>query len=602
MTDRHSKEELQGFAAAKETRQLWARDRETEEIVYLEEGRADDFREDCSSGRFVCPIDSCDSPAYSAIGGSRKRHHFRHRQASASVHAPESWLHETGKNWLGQELSRRYPEAQVFIDTKAIDGGQRPDVLVEIPDGRRFAFEVQYSPITVSDWQRRHAGYESEGIVDVWLFGNIPPHLRWTRLQYDAGAITIGDLHQTMVESGLAVHFISPDTRSIGTALVHSGHYMIEPRNCELGIDPLEKCEIEGGTFLTPCDRRERKALEEKEAKRLARLKEAELEETRAAERAARKEKATERAKQRIRVEREQWQSEGAPKFLSLSGLSEMPAIIAEHSAADHCIDGYHGRWHAEFYWRHLREIGGSFSYADAARPYWDAQPKGKKWVNYAITGYLFALKRAGFVCFESVDAWIEGDILVLANFTLPPTPELRNGAERAHLVAFEGHLALVSRTGEPIRRLRPLRPEDDHPTFEELERERQAKEREWLRAEGYLPPLELEEGALCRIDPYLRKGLIQVHMFERYYCSQLRDELRRFAAERPGGYRIDLWLYQKPSLRMRARQLACIAKISSYQEDDLEALIESAIARGLALENGQTEASPLGASRRLLV
>jgi hypothetical protein len=593
---RHSKEELQAFAATKETRQLWARDVETDGIVYLEEGRADDFRDGCSSGRYICPIEGCESPAYGAVGGLRKRHHFRHRHIAATAHAPESWLHETGKRWLGQELARRYPEARVFIDTKAIDGGQRPDVLLEFRDDRRFAFEVQYSPITISDWRRRHSGYADEGIADVWLFGNVPPHLRFTRLKDDEGAITLGDLHQAMAEEGLAIHFIAPDIRSIGTALVHSGRYMIEPRNCELGIDPLEDCEIEGDAFVTPSDRREQTAIEEeaerekeREARRLERLKEIELEEKRQAEREVWKEKAKARSEARRLNEREEWQAEGAARFLSLVGLTEMPAIISEHSPADHCIDGYHERWHAEFYWQHLREIGASFSYSDAAKRFWDAQPKGKKWVNRALTGYLFALKRAGFVHFESIDAWIEGSIVVIANFSEPPTRELANAAGEASFATLDGCLALVNGHGEVVRLLRPLVEGDDYPSMEVLTHEIQESEREWLRKQGYLPPREVGEGAPCCVLVSLPHRLIEVHMFERLDSPRFRQELQRIADEKPGTYRVNLWLYAEPGIQLKPGRVLSVARIDGADEDELHELIESAVARSLAPRDMQT-------------
>ena len=557
MSERHTKEELQTFSAAKETRQLWARDTEASEIVFLEEGCADTFREGCSSGRYICPIESCESPAYSAVGGSRKRHHFRHRQIAATSHAPESWLHETGKRWLGQELAYRYPEASVFIDTKAIDGGQRPDILVEFPHGRRFAFEVQYSPITVSDWRRRHSGYADERIIDVWLFGNIPPHLRFTRLKGDEGAISLGDLHQAMTENGLAIHFIAPDIRSIGTALVHSGRRMIEPRNCDLGIDPLDDCEIEEDVFLTPCDRREQVAIEEETARRLK--------------------------------EREEWQAEGAAKFLSLVGLTEMPAIISEHSPADHCIDGYHERWHAEFYWQHLREIGASFSYADAAKRFWDAQPKGKKWVNCAVTGYLFALRRTGFVSFESTDVWIESEIVVTANFAEPPAGELANGTDDADLVALDGFLALVNRRGEVVRRLRSLKEGDDYPSFEQLTQEIQESEWEWLRKQGFLPPRSVEEGAPCCVLVSQPLKVVEVHMFERLDSPRLRQELQQIAEKKPGAYRVDLWLYAEPGIRLKPGRVLSVARIDGADEDELHELIESAIARSLAPSDKQT-------------
>jgi hypothetical protein len=67
------------------------------------------------------------------------------------------------------------------VDHEAVDNGQVPDVLVVFPDGRRFAFEIQYAPLTIDAWRARHAGYRAQDIVDIWLFGHIPPHLRVAR-------------------------------------------------------------------------------------------------------------------------------------------------------------------------------------------------------------------------------------------------------------------------------------------------------------------------------------------------------------------------------------------------------------------------------------
>ena len=74
------------------------------------------------------------------------------------------------------------------MDDLAVDNGQRPDAFATFPDGRRFAFKVQYAAITADDWQRRHDGYAAQGIADIWLFGHAGAHFRPARGALSEGA------------------------------------------------------------------------------------------------------------------------------------------------------------------------------------------------------------------------------------------------------------------------------------------------------------------------------------------------------------------------------------------------------------------------------
>jgi len=65
-----------------------------------------------------------------------------------------------------------------------------PDVLVEFPDGRRFAFEIQYAAMTQDEWTWRQTGYLLQGITPIWIFGHLPRYLR--RDSYDEDEFVIG--------------------------------------------------------------------------------------------------------------------------------------------------------------------------------------------------------------------------------------------------------------------------------------------------------------------------------------------------------------------------------------------------------------------------
>jgi hypothetical protein len=438
MSARHP--ELAGFAASTETRQLFALDRETKLIVQLPNGKADSFRDGCRSGRFVCPLESCDSPEYTAVGGASRRHHFRHRAPAAGGHAPETWLHEMAKHVLAQHLQERYPAAQVYADTKSVDGGQRPDVLVEI-DGHRLAFEVQYSAITIADWKKRHEGYAAAGIRDVWLFGNRVPHFRQARTLPHDFAISLSDLLWAVNHAGMHVRFIGPDALAVATVLVESGDRSDRSlQRFKFALDPLASCEITDGWFVVPTDARENEARAQREAEQ--RLLDEEWRRDREAWEAERQRREAQRARraaddarrerdahkiaafrERRRREQEQKWTQAEPWFLELVGLAETPLIITREIRGDRGIWMHPAHWHAQLYWERLhRKVGSSFSFKQAGRRWYRSQgDKGKRGVTIALTAYLWQLKRRGFVEFDADGAYISSAIRVLADLTEPP-------------------------------------------------------------------------------------------------------------------------------------------------------------------------------------
>lgn len=463
--------ELAGFAASKETRQLFALDRKTGLIVQLPDGQADLFRAGCRSGRYVCPIESCDSPAYDAVGGSRgRRHHFRHRTVGAGGHAPETWLHEMGKHVLAQHLKERYPHASVYPDTKAVDGGQRPDVLVEI-DGHRLAFEVQYSPITVGDWRRRHEGYRAAGVQDVWLFGNRPPHFRQARTLPNEIALSLSQLLWEVHRSGMHVRFIGPDALAIATVMVESGdRYDRALDRFKIALDPLEACEIVDGCFVVPADaveleararREEEERAYEEEMRRQQAVWERERarreaeQARRAADQARRERDADKIAAFKARKQREQeeaWQ-QAEPRFLQLVGLEATPPIIAREIRGDRGIWMHPAHWHAQLYWEWLHgKVGSSFSFKQAGRRWYRRQgDKGKRGTTIALTAYLWELKRQGFVDFDAFGAYIESKICVLADLTNLPTQKVFTVGGVLRVVENDGGRILVAPNGEIV-------------------------------------------------------------------------------------------------------------------------------------------------------
>lgn len=155
------------------TAQVFARDRRLgpdAPLVFLAHGQADALRDEARAGHLVCPLADCPDNRFVVHGGTERRHHFKHRHG-AGGHAPETIAHHTAKHLIARWLRSLCPDAQVYADTKEVETGQRPDVLLVLDDGTQVAYEVQFAALTAETWQARHDRYTSGGIKDVWLFG-----------------------------------------------------------------------------------------------------------------------------------------------------------------------------------------------------------------------------------------------------------------------------------------------------------------------------------------------------------------------------------------------------------------------------------------------
>jgi Competence protein CoiA-like family len=265
-------EELARFAGGQDTRQLYARDvRLPDEaaLVYLPEGEADAFRQDCRAGHLVCPLPDCPDRRYIARGGSR-RHHFAHH-GGAGGHAPERYFHLVGKRLIADLVRDRHPGAEVVVEGR-VENGQVADVLARSPgSGRRYAFELQYSPLTVEEWRARHEGYCSLDIVDIWLFGHTKPHFCPVG---GTGLIVVSLLLEAVFRADVPVLFLNPDERTFGTALLRSQlaacadagklPYGVTvgapPVRARVAVEPLSLTDVDGLGVQTAALRRLREA------------------------------------------------------------------------------------------------------------------------------------------------------------------------------------------------------------------------------------------------------------------------------------------------------------------------------------------------------
>lgn len=428
--------QLPDFAATRDRRQLYARDTRLSAdapLRFIREGEAERLRAECRSGILVCPVPDCADPRYTTASGT-KRDHFRHLSLVAGVHAPESYYHFAAKHLVGDWARRQHADATVHVDDHRIgsDSGsvQVPDVLIEFPDGRRFAVEIQYAPITRDDWWRRHNGYQQQGIVDIWLWGHERRYLREARDH--ANRIHLGPVPFELQRAGVPLHWINPDEGLIASVRDASDPWTEAERrhgrrgkpqweSVSLAFEPLAACRIDGDQFVTPlmtyeAEHRSEIAHEllqqrdeerrQREARQKAREKEARRHEQR---RAYAQRMADEEYERRVR-----------PAVVKrLAGALDAIEVALPW---DRAIYRSPAHWHAKLFELFIEgHIGEIFTFADVMSQLIDRLEGRIDEMPMAAYDYLRFLERSGYLACRRDDRQLITDVVVLADASNPP-------------------------------------------------------------------------------------------------------------------------------------------------------------------------------------
>jgi hypothetical protein len=188
-----------------------------------------------------------------------RRPHFRHTARGRSHrHGRQRWMHELGKQVLAAWVCQRYPAAQLASKGVRDD---RVDVVVQLAGGRplsitldshRYAVEVQYSPLSLAEWQDRHQRYQAAGVTDVWLFG-------FDEADPDPGRPALAPVHQAVLRAGQPLRWLLPRgsaTRPNG-AIVRTGwcpRRLLGRRGAwaQTWDDRLGVCRLRDGAFIVP--------------------------------------------------------------------------------------------------------------------------------------------------------------------------------------------------------------------------------------------------------------------------------------------------------------------------------------------------------------
>lgn len=145
-----------------------------------------DSRELAKSGKLFCPHCYATDGSLRSIsfrsGGELKRDHFFHPKSDLTCHySPMTEKHINAQSWIADHLSRKYPDALVKREMQLRKSKEelcRPDICVVLPDGAKFAYEIQVSKITEYEVKNRTEKLQSNGCKAVtWFFTELSDSL-----------------------------------------------------------------------------------------------------------------------------------------------------------------------------------------------------------------------------------------------------------------------------------------------------------------------------------------------------------------------------------------------------------------------------------------
>ena len=186
-------------------------------LHFLADGNAHAERAFTKS-ELMCPIPGCLTPDLTTVARRPPwRQHYRHLLTN-SGHAPERQFHVEAKARIAEWVQAQHPDATVIIEQPTNSARERvADVMVTFREGERVAIEIQYSALTVEEWQTRHDSYQAQGIVDVWCFGHVGAQLRTV-----GEKLRLNDVHRAVARTGTAITWFNPVQLLIGYAIAPS--------------------------------------------------------------------------------------------------------------------------------------------------------------------------------------------------------------------------------------------------------------------------------------------------------------------------------------------------------------------------------------------
>lgn len=226
-----------------ETRQVWALRKDTHEPYFLAEGAADEAKAIRDSLRCIsleCEI------RIDPVGGTERRHHFRHATGGCPGSAGESAMHLAGKAMLEEWLKEHAPEGS-RVKTEARVHPRRPDVLVTQPDSTRTAYEVEYKDWSVAPWEAKQADLDAAGVPVVWLIGHdrFTPFSTWHNNKEAPVHVAVGPVPRAIAAAGKPILAINPITREVGTLMTSARRLYRGLDTAHLVLESIDDCRFD---------------------------------------------------------------------------------------------------------------------------------------------------------------------------------------------------------------------------------------------------------------------------------------------------------------------------------------------------------------------
>lgn len=102
--------------------------------------------------------------------GRRNMPHFAHKPPTdCSWASGETRAHLEAKRLVAAALIGRGLKAQVEFQLETLTGDRRADVMAWSPKGLQIAFELQHTPIDLSEIERRASSYAQAEVAQIWI-------------------------------------------------------------------------------------------------------------------------------------------------------------------------------------------------------------------------------------------------------------------------------------------------------------------------------------------------------------------------------------------------------------------------------------------------
>lgn len=227
----------------------------------LPDGRADYFRA-LAREKLRCMVPTCPAPEITTVARrAGVRQHFKHISGGKAGHeaAGEGFNHILGKTVIAAWLRSQGFDAQLEqgVETQRHRRARVADVMgIDTSTGQRFAFEIQYAPLTVTDWDARTKEYRAAGIPVTWLFGHMGEHFNAYRARGDEDDRPSVEIGGCAGASGLSkgtppALWLNPTTQMVGFPVTEERGRTVPLRKGKgrLVLLPLAEFTLRGGVM-----------------------------------------------------------------------------------------------------------------------------------------------------------------------------------------------------------------------------------------------------------------------------------------------------------------------------------------------------------------